>query len=141
MEMLNLRRLSVFFLLVFSVCGQVSAQISSGYETITTAQGLSQGLINDMIQDREGFIWIATKGGLNRYDGYSFTIFTTDPQDSGSISSNAVSTLMEDSKGRLWIGTYDGGVNIYDKKTGRFLRIVQASGLSSNRIESAMMEL
>ncbi len=134
--------LPVFFLLLFSACAElVSAQTSSGYETMSTAHGLSQGLINDMLQDKEGFIWIATKGGLNRYDGYSFKIFTTDPQDSGSISSNSLSNLLEDSKGRLWIGTYDGGVNVYNKKTGRFLRITQASGLSSNRVEATMVAL
>lgn len=132
----------VFFLLIFFACAHlVSAQTGSGYETISTAQGLSQGLINDMLQDKEGFIWIATKGGLNRYDGYSFKIFTTDPQDSGSISSNSLSNLLEDSKGRLWISTYDGGVNVYNKKNGRFLRITQASGLSSNRVEAAMVAL
>lgn len=121
------------------------AQFGSGSEAISTAQGLSQGLINDMIQDKEGFIWIATKGGLNRYDGYNFKIFTNDPQDTSSISSNAVSNLLEDSKGRIWIGTFDGGVNVYDKNTGRFLRIAKNSGdltgLSSNRIISALVEL
>ncbi|MBX3242655.1 MAG: helix-turn-helix domain-containing protein [Chitinophagaceae bacterium] len=135
-------RLSLFFLLILSVCaGHASAQTGSGYETLSATQGLSQGLINDMLQDKEGFIWIATKGGLNRYDGYSFKVFTTDPQDSSSISSNSLSNLLEDSRGRLWIGTYDGGVNVYNKRTGRFLRISQASGLSSNRVESDMTEL
>ncbi|MEO5890036.1 MAG: ATP-binding protein [Ferruginibacter sp.] len=133
------------FLLVCLFRGYVSAQTSADYEPISTAQGLSQGLINDMLQDREGFIWIATKGGLNRYDGYTFKIFTTDPQDSNSICSNSISNLLEDSKGRIWIGTYDAGVSVYDKKTGRFLRITQkpasASGLSGNRIVSAMIEL
>ncbi|HMR85080.1 MAG TPA: two-component regulator propeller domain-containing protein, partial [Niabella sp.] len=90
----------------------VSAQPGAGYELFSTAQGLSQGMINDMLQDKEGFIWIATKGGLNRYDGYSFKVFTNDPQDTTSISSNAVSNLLEDSKGRLWVGTYDGGINV-----------------------------
>ncbi|MBX3257525.1 MAG: response regulator [Chitinophagaceae bacterium] len=132
----------VFCLLIFFACAHlVSAQTGAGYETMSTAQGLSQGLINDMLQDKEGFIWIATKGGLNRYDGYSFKIFTTDPQDSSSISSNSLSDLLEDSKGRLWISTYDGGVNVYNKKTGRFFRITQASGLSSNRVEAIMIEL
>ncbi len=120
-------------------------QLGSGIEAISTAQGLSQGLINDMIQDKEGFIWIATKGGLNRYDGYNFKIFTNNPQDTSSISSNAVSNLLEDSKGRIWVGTYDGGVNVYHKNTGRFLRIAKKPGnqpgLSSNRIISAMIEL
>ncbi len=139
----KLLRFLIFPVLICSTAA--TAQTNADHEVISTAQGLSQGLINDMIQDKEGFIWIATKGGLNRYDGYSFKVFTTDPQDSNSISSNAVSNLLEDSKGRIWAGTYDGGVNVYDKKTGRFLRITQkegqTSGLSTNRIESAMIEL
>jgi signal transduction histidine kinase/DNA-binding response OmpR family regulator/ligand-binding sensor domain-containing protein len=134
----------LFLLTLFLNRNFVFGQTGSGYQAISTEQGLSQGLIYDMIQDREGFIWIATKGGLNRYDGYNFKIFTTDPQDLTSISSNSVSNLMEDSKGRLWIGTLDAGVNVYDKKSGRFLRIVHggnSSVLSGNRIISAMLEL
>lgn len=138
--------LSALYLIIFSIYGNIiSAQTTTGFETISTEQGLSQGLINDILQDKDGFIWIATKGGLNRYDGYSFKIFTTDPEDTVSISSNAVSNLLEDSKGRLWAGTYDGGVNVYDKKTGQFLRIVhkknENTSLSSNRIDAAMTEL
>ncbi|WP_157766354.1 ATP-binding protein [Pedobacter ginsengisoli] len=137
--------LTFLFLVVSVFRSPVSAQTNSGFELISTTQGLSQGLINDMLQDKEGFIWIATKGGLNRYDGYTFKTFTTDPQDDNSISSNSTSNLLEDSKGRLWVGTYDGGVNVYNKKTGHFFRIVQKSGnslgLSSNRIVSAMAEL
>jgi ligand-binding sensor domain-containing protein len=138
--------LFIILLLIASVYrSPVSAQANAGYETISTAQGLSQGLINDILQDKDGFIWIATKGGINRYDGYTFKTFTTDPQDTNSISSNAVSNLLEDRLGRLWIGTYDGGVNVYDKNTGRFQRIVQKNGspygLSGNRIESGMVAL
>jgi signal transduction histidine kinase/DNA-binding response OmpR family regulator/ligand-binding sensor domain-containing protein len=134
--------LSIFFTAIFSLSGSLLfAQKGFGFETISTEDGLSQGLINDMLQDKEGFIWVATKGGLNRYDGYTFKVFTTDPGDSSSISSNAVASLLEDRKGRIWIGTYDGGVNVYNKRTGRFFRINQAMGLSSNRIESDMSEL
>lgn len=138
------------FLLLASCCigtlsGEISAQSSPGFELISTHQGLAQGMINDMLQDKEGFIWIATKGGLNRYDGYQYKLFANDPKDPYSISSNSVSNLLEDSKGRIWIGTTDGGINVYSKKTGRFLRIIKrpgdASGLAGNRIESAMFEL
>lgn len=135
----------IILLQLFGWVHAVQAQTGQGYELISTSQGLSQGMINDMIQDKEGFIWIATKGGLNRYDGYNFKLFTNDPQDPNSISSNAVSNLLEDSKGRIWAATYDGGINVYSKKSGRFLRILQrsgdASGLAGNRIESAMFEL
>ncbi len=135
----------IFTLLLYGLVPVARGQTSPGFELISTNQGLAQGMINDMIQDKEGFIWIATKGGLNRYDGYNFKLFATDPQDPYSISSNAVSSLLEDSKGRIWAATYDGGINVYNKKTGRFLRIYKKagdpSGLAGNRIESAMFEL
>ena len=46
-----------------------TAQNPPAYESISTAQGLSQGMVFDLLQDTEGFIWVATKNGLNRYDG------------------------------------------------------------------------
>ncbi|MBK9486448.1 MAG: hypothetical protein IPO01_15040 [Chitinophagaceae bacterium] len=54
-----------------------AAQNPPAYETISTAQGLSQGMVFDLLQDKEGFIWVATKNGLNRYDGYSFKYLPT----------------------------------------------------------------
>ncbi len=116
----------------------VCAQTANAYESISVAQGLSQGMVFDMLQDQEGFIWVATKNGLNRYDGYSFKVFSNDPYNSHSLSRNTIVKLFEDSKGRIWAGTEDDGLNIYDKKIGNFYRIVhQASvpgSLSGNRI-------
>ncbi len=60
-------------------------QKSVPFETISTAQGLSQGMVFDILQDQEGLIWVATKNGLNRYDGYSFRIFTNDPYNVHSL--------------------------------------------------------
>ena len=121
------------------------AQKITDHESISTAQGLSQGMIYALLQDKEGFIWIGTKEGLNRYDGYSFKVFTNDPYDPHSISSNIIRTLFEDSKGRIWAGALDAGMNVYDKKSGRFHRIMHQPGklnsLSGNRILTATIEL
>ncbi len=73
-------------------------------ERITIEHGLSQGMIFDMVQTRDGFLWIATKDGLNRYDGYNFKIFSNDPFDSYSLSENTITALFEDSRGLLWAG-------------------------------------
>ncbi len=73
----------------FHLCGQTK------YESITTADGLSQGMVFDMLQDKEGFIWIATKDALNRYDGYDFKVFTNDPFNNFSLSYNTVVRLFE----------------------------------------------
>ncbi len=115
-----------------------AAQNAKGYEVISTAQGLSQGMVFDMLQDKEGFIWVATKNGLNRYDGYSFKIFANDPYNPHSLSSNTIMKLFEDSKGRLWVGTETTGINIYNKTNGQFYRIAHnpsnAASLSGNQI-------
>ena len=96
------------------------------------------------IQDKEGFIWVATKNGLNRYDGYSFKVFTNDPYNLNSLSSNTITALFEDSKGRIWAGTENAGLNVYDKKSDQFYRIANrpddASSLSGNRIRNSIAE-
>ncbi len=116
-----------------------AAQNANGYEVISTAQGLSQGMVFDMLQDKEGFIWVATNNGLNRYDGYNFKVFTNDPYNASTLSRNTIVKLFEDSKGRIWAGTENAGVNIYDKTNGKFYRIAQnssnAAGLSGNEIK------
>lgn len=71
------RLLPVFLVLVAArLCAQNAA-----FEKITIEQGLSQGMIFDMLQTRDGFLWVATKDGLNRYDGYNFKVFSHDPYD------------------------------------------------------------
>ncbi len=58
-------------------------------------------------------MWFGTKDGLNRYDGYSFKIFQNDPGDTTTLSSNYISSIFNDSKGRIWIGTLKGELNYY----------------------------
>ena len=70
---------AVFILALIWLGYGASAQKPNAYEVISTAQGLSQGMVFDILQDKEGFIWVATKNGLNRYDGYSFKVFANDP--------------------------------------------------------------
>jgi len=117
---------------------KLAAQNTLAYQNISTAEGLSQGMVFDILQDKEGFIWVATKNGLNRYDGYSFKVFTNDPYNVQTLSSNTIVKLFEDSKGRIWAGTEDAGVNVYDKKSGKFYRLLNtvsdASTISGNAI-------
>lgn len=115
------------------------------YQTLATPEGLSQGYVNDILQDRDGFMWFATKDGLNRYDGYHFRVYTHDTYDPNSISSNVVNYLYEDSKGRIWICTEDNGISIYNKskdcfKTIRFDPAISGS-LSGNKIVVPVVEL
>jgi signal transduction histidine kinase/DNA-binding response OmpR family regulator/ligand-binding sensor domain-containing protein len=114
------------------------------YETLSTAQGLSQGYIWDIIQCKDGFLWMTTKAGLNRYDGYSFKVYSYDAFDPYSISSNNTLYLYEDSKGRIWVGS-DHGLNVFDKKTEKFYRLYHdaknSNSLSSNVADEQITEL
>ena len=96
-------------------------------------------MVFDLLQDAEGFIWIATKNGLNRFDGYGFKVFSNDAYNERSLSSNTIVKLFEDAKGRIWVGTEAAGLNIYDKKTGHFYRIqhclADAGSISGNAIK------
>ncbi len=96
-----------------------SYQIGSGHNGV----GPNDASIIALWQDAEKNIWAGTiNRGLNRLkkDG-TFDAFINDPKDSSSLSIDIVSRILEDSKKRLWVGTYvNGGLNLLDKKTGRF---------------------
>jgi signal transduction histidine kinase/ligand-binding sensor domain-containing protein/DNA-binding response OmpR family regulator len=83
---------------------------------------LSNSMVTSILQDRSGFIWIATEDGLNRFDGLNFSTYRNIPGDSTSLMSNFVRTLMVDQYDRLWIGLIDG-LMIYDPNTDSFREI------------------
>ena len=89
------------------------------FRAITIEDGLSQGMVNHILEDRYGFMWFATKDGLNRYDGYVFTVYRHDPADSTSLRDNFVHSLLEDAQGRLWVGTATG-LDLFDREQERF---------------------
>jgi signal transduction histidine kinase/ligand-binding sensor domain-containing protein/AraC-like DNA-binding protein len=112
----------------------------------STDNGLSSSLINQLYQDRKGFIWIATEYGLNKFDGTRFSVYKHIEGDSCSLKNNYVRSLFEDSKERFWIG-YINGLMRYDRGTDDFREIkilregkqvfphvVQTLELSNNKI-------
>ena len=71
-------------------------------------KGLSQSYVYDIIQDDNGFIWIATQDGLNRYDGKNFVYYRHDSTNKNSIADNFIRKLFIDNKKVLWVGTNEG---------------------------------
>ena len=91
-------------------------------ETLTTDDGLTSNSINVILQDKQGYMWVATsKSGLNQYDGYSIFKYRHNTYDSTSISSEYIYSLTEDSNGYIWIGTLNG-LNRLDKHTQKIKR-------------------
>lgn len=78
------------------------------FEHITIADGLSQNYITCIQEDAEGFIWIGTKNGLNKYDGYKITEYNHNQDLPNTITDNYISTIYKDSQNNLWIGTNNG---------------------------------
>jgi serine/threonine protein kinase/ligand-binding sensor domain-containing protein len=108
-------------LLVLLLCGSAKAQTAEiKFEHISLEQGLSQSNVFSIMQDHQGFMWFGTQDGLNKYDGYGFTVFKHKQQDSTSLSDNYINTIYQDSRGIIWVGTAGGGLNRYDPKTGKF---------------------
>jgi ligand-binding sensor domain-containing protein len=110
------------------------------FEHINLDEGLSQGSVYSILQDRRGFLWFGTQDGLNKYDGYDFTVYRHDKYDSSSLSDNCIYSLFEDSEGYLWIGTLSGGLNRFDPRTRQFksyhLLSNDPHGLTSNLVTS-----
>jgi len=98
---------------------------------LTTNDGLSQGYVTAILQDRLGFMWFATRDGLNRYDGNSFVVYKNNPYDPASLSSNFIQDLMEDEHGYLWIAT-NTGVNEFDPATEHFTRYLHDPNISNS---------
>ncbi|WP_107826817.1 two-component regulator propeller domain-containing protein [Mucilaginibacter yixingensis] len=97
-----------------------SAQISTSLKRYTTADGLSHKEVFCILRDREGFVWLGTRDGLNRFDGNRFMVYKGRPGDNSSIKSNKIRTITEDQRGCLWIITYDKQIYRFDKKTEQF---------------------
>ena len=91
------------------------------FDHLGTESGLSQSNITCILQDSRGFMWFGTRDGLDRYDGYEFTVYKNTPSDPKSLSNNFITSITEDRDGDLWIATWGGGVNRYDRTKDRFI--------------------
>ena len=119
---LMVKCLPIFFLVLLIPVSLLPQHQNIKFEHLTSENGLSDNSISCIIQDSKGFMWFGTGSGLNKYDGYKFTIYKNDPGDSLSLSSNIITALYGDHSGELWIGTMDGGLCRYDIDHDSFIR-------------------
>ena len=120
---LNMKRLAI--LICAAVCSTLLAGASTiqykdiSFTHISINDGLSQSTVRSACQDSRGQMWFATHDGLNRFDGYDFTVYRHRDDDSTSISDNIIRKVYLDSKGGLWIGT-EKGLSHYDRDKDAF---------------------
>lgn len=133
--------MNIRFVLILLICNSwltpLLAQLK--FSRIGTQDGLSQSTVGKIFQDKKGFIWFATKDGLNKYDGYDFKVYSHSKDKKNSISSSSITCMTEDTDGNLWVGTADGGVNKLDKNTGGFIHFTYAddhTNISSLNVSS-----
>ena len=102
--------------------------------TLSVDQGLSSSNVHAITQDQDGFLWIGTPNGLNRYDGYEFKIFRNKLEDPTSLGSNEIRSLSIARDGTLWVGGFE--LNRFEPETQTFSRF----NISNNETISAIYE-
>ncbi len=90
------------------------------FEQLSNEDGLSQSIVNCILQDRTGFLWLGTQNGLNRHDGYGFKVYRRDAEEPSSLGHDFIMALSEDPTGDLWIGTEGGGLARWRRATDSF---------------------
>lgn len=123
----------------FAFIRPVMAQYSFLYKTPVYLFDLPNSMegneVQDIYQDKAGYMWFASKAGLVRYNGRDFEVYTNNLADSTSISSNAVEVVLETKAGDFWVGTWGDGLNKMDRNTGQFTRYqANNSGLPDDYI-------
>ncbi|MEQ1606561.1 MAG: two-component regulator propeller domain-containing protein [Pyrinomonadaceae bacterium] len=78
------------------------------FERYSEDDGLSQNTVTAIREDRKGFLWVGTINGLNRFDGYRFAVYKSDPREPHSIANNYITAIIETRSGVLWVGTNKG---------------------------------
>lgn len=123
----EVRKPFLLLVLTFFLGGGVlplSAQqkkLNGKFTHYTTRMGLSSSTQQCIVQDTEGFMWIGTNDGLNRFDGKSFKVYRRVQFDTASVQSNQISDLLVDSHNVLWVGTLRAGLSRYNKETDSFI--------------------
>jgi ligand-binding sensor domain-containing protein/signal transduction histidine kinase len=104
------------------------------FSRLSTAQGLSQTRVAGIVQDNQGFMWLGTQNGLDRYDGYEYKVFTHDPARENSLSCGFIHSIFKDHSGTLWVGC-DHFLDRFDNVTETFTHYhlgADAPGVASN---------
>lgn len=143
---MRLLKLNIFLFALFTLTLQVNGQRNAiEFDRLNVEHGLSQNTVYSILQDHKGYIWFGTDDGLNRFDGYTFKVYTNRIGEEGTLSNNRVIALLEDKSNRLWIATIGGGLNRYEWDTDSFVTYranpLEDNSLSNDRVMALCEDL
>jgi ligand-binding sensor domain-containing protein len=93
------------------------------FEKLNETHGLSSNYVNCVLQDSKGYLWVGTRDGLNRYDGYTFKVYKSTYGDAKTLPSAFITSIYEDKNQVLWVGTEGGGLAVYNGKLDYFTSV------------------
>lgn len=117
LKILKFHKISLLIFFVNVISYNLFSQTEPIFQKIDQSKGLSSSKITGIVKEENGFIWISTQNGLNRYDGHSVRVYN---KRNSNIESNDISSLFLDSKNRIWFTSYGSGLNLYDKFNDQF---------------------
>lgn len=132
------------FIAILSLEISLSQSADKRFHQLTIQDGLSQSRVEAIHQDHQGYLWIGTSDGLNRFDGTNFNVYRYLSDEPGGVSDSHINVLYKDSEGTLWIGTFSGGLMSYEPETDSFrkyMAIADETGwetLSANMVLSIL---
>ncbi len=103
-------------ILIFPALASDGQDTQINFRKYSTRENLSSSTVYDILQDTQGFVWMATEDGLNRFDGINFKVYRNEPGNSNTLPVNYVTALHESTDGNIWIGTSEGGLCYYDRQ-------------------------
>ena len=112
----NIKKLLILYFLLIGFLSH--GQTQPIFKKIDQSQGLSSSKITGIVKEQNGFIWVSTQNGLNRYDGFSVKVYN---KQNSNIESNDISSIYLDSNNRIWLTSNGGGLSLYDKVNDQFI--------------------
>jgi len=118
--------------LCIALCIAPVADAARRFVETGSGRGLTATVVTSLLMDAEGLLWVGSREGLYRYDGYRATAFRPVPGDPHSLSDVDVRALYQARDGSLWVSTNTAGLNRLDPRTGRFTRYTYDSTNSAS---------
>ncbi|HSU50964.1 MAG TPA: two-component regulator propeller domain-containing protein, partial [Segetibacter sp.] len=129
-------------IILFVIVPTITALSQLSNSFISINDGLVNNEVTSIIQDKNGFIWFGTRGGLQRYDGYEMKLLKNDIGDGNNLNSQSIEVLQNGFNDNIWIGTKSGGLSSYDFRTGTIInynnKVKSTSGFNADYILSLL---